>query len=180
MSDYEGTSRIEELLKAILGEEANLEPPQSRIETLLWAILESGGGSSDYATDISLSMDSSTFVVTTQLKNKDGDLIGTAKTIDIPLEATVVGGSYSPLAKTLVLTLVSGQTISIPIGDIISGLQSEITAQNPLSADLVDDTNATHKFVTAAEKAQIATNASDISDIQDTIGDINTVLEEVL
>lgn len=46
MSDYEETSRIEELLKAILGEEANLEPPQSRVETLLWAILESGGGSS--------------------------------------------------------------------------------------------------------------------------------------
>lgn len=38
------TSRIEELLKAILGMEAKLEPPQSRIEVLLWAILESGGG----------------------------------------------------------------------------------------------------------------------------------------
>lgn len=38
------TSRIEELLKAILGVEAKLEPPQSRVETLLWAILESGGG----------------------------------------------------------------------------------------------------------------------------------------
>lgn len=45
------TSRIEELLKAILGMEAKLEPPQSRVETLLWAILESGGGG---ATDYNL------------------------------------------------------------------------------------------------------------------------------
>lgn len=181
--DFKLQSRSEKILAATIDGTEYTEKPKSRIEELLLELkelIEGGGSSSDYATDISLSMDSSTFVVTAQLKNKDGDLIGTAETIDIPLEATVVGGSYNAQAKTLVLRLVSGQTTSIPIGDIISGLQSEITAQNPLSADLVNDTNATHKFVTAAEKAQIATNASDISDIQDTIGDINTVLEEVL
>lgn len=63
---------------------------------------------------------------------------------------------------------------------LLADKQPIINSQNKLSADLVADTNSTHKFVTAAEKAQIATNASDISDIQDTIGDINTVLEEVL
>ena len=96
------------------------------------------------------------------------------------MESTVIGGSYNAQTKSLILTLVSGQSITIPIGDVISGLQAEITAQNPLDADLVSDTTSTHKFVTAAEKAQIATNASDIADIQDTIGNINAVLEEVL
>lgn len=63
---------------------------------------------------------------------------------------------------------------------LLEGKQPIINSQNKLSADLVDDSNTTNKFVTAAEKAQITTNASDISDIQNTIGDINSVLEEVL
>lgn len=232
--DFELQSRDEEILAATIDGTEYTDEPQSRIEYLLLELkelIEGGGSPTDYATDINFSMDSGTFVITAQLKNKDGDPLGTAKTVDIPLEATVVGGSYNAQTKTLILTLVSGQTISIPIGDIISGLQAEITAQNPLDADLVDDSTASHKFVTTAEKAQIATNtsdisslssgkvdkvtgkglstndyttaeknklaglnnyddtevrgliaenASDISDIQDTIGDINTVLEEVL
>lgn len=114
--------------------------------------IEAGGESSDYAADIDFGMNSQTFVVTAQLKNKDGDLIGTPKSVDIPLESTVVNGSYNNATKTLTLTLVSGQSINIPIGDIISGLQAEITAQNPLNADLVDDSTSTNKFVTATEK----------------------------
>ena len=130
-------------------------PPITREEQFLKDIIdaiEAGGSSSDYAVDIDFSMNSQTFVVTAQLKNKDGDLIGTPKSVDIPLESTVVNGSYNNETKTLILTLVSGQSINIPIGDIINGLQAEITTQNPLNADLVDDTNSTHKFVTAAEK----------------------------
>lgn len=130
-------------------------PPITHEEQFLKDIIdaiEAGGSSSDYAVDIDFSMNSQTFVLTAQLKNKDGDLIGTPKSVDIPLESTVVNGSYNNTTKTLTLTLVSGQSINIPIGDIISGLQAEITAQNPLNADLVDDTNSTHKFVTAADK----------------------------
>lgn len=195
-------------------------PPITREEQFLKDIIdaiEAGGSSSDYAVDIDLSMSSQTFVVTAQLKNKDGDLIGTPKSVDIPLESTVVNGSYNNETKTLILTLVSGQSINIPIGDIINGLQAEITAQNPLNADLVDDSNTTNKFVTAAEKRQIATNADAIGNaeskimlitdelngkqdaltfdttptenstnpvtsggIYNVIGNINTVLEEVL
>lgn len=40
--------------------------------------------------------------------------------------------------------------------------------------------NAMNSGIDSTKVAQIATNASDISEIQDTIGDINTVLEEVL
>ena len=134
--------------------------------------------------------------MTSQLRNKDGDLIGTPKSVDIPLESTVVNGSYNNARKTLILTLVSGQSINIPIGDIISGLQAEITVQNPLNADLVDDSNATNKFVTAAEKqtwngkqdtltfdttpTENSTNPVTSGGIYNVIGDINTVLEEVL
>lgn len=176
-------SRSEQILKSIVDGIEYTDKPKSRIEYWLIKLkdaIEGGGSSTDYATSLSLSLNTITYVLTAQLLNKNGDPLGTAQTIDLPLESTVVGGSYNSQAKTLILTLVSGQTINIPIGDIISGLQTEITAQNPLSSDLIDDTNATHKFVTAAEKTQIATNASDIADIQNTIGNINSVLEEVL
>lgn len=169
---FELQSRDEEILASIIDGTEYDEEAQSRIEYLLLelkAAIEAGGSSSDYAVDIDFSMNSQTFVVTAQLRNKDGDLIGTPKSVDIPLESTVVNGSYNNETKTLILTLVSGQSINIPIGDIISGLQAEITAQNPLNADLVDDTNSTHKFVTASEKAQIATNADDIANAESKI-----------
>lgn len=196
---FELQSRDEKILASIIDSTEYDEEAQSRIEYLLLELksaIEAGGSSSDYAVDIDFGMDSQTFVVTAQLKNKDGDLIGTPKSVDIPLESTVVNGSYNNTTKTLTLTLVSGQSINIPIGDIISGLQAEITAQNPLSADLVDDSSSTHKFVTAAEKqtwngkqdaltfdttpTQGSTNPVTSGGIYNVIGNINTVLEEVL
>lgn len=42
--------------------------------------------------------------------------------------------------------------------------QDAITASAPLNADLVDDATATHKFVTAAEKAEIAKVANKAND----------------
>ena len=42
--------------------------------------------------------------------------------------------------------------------------QNAITASAPLDADLVDDATATHKFVTAAEKAEIAKVANKAND----------------
>ena len=170
MADLTPITRKEKYLAKAGGQEVTLPPyPITREEMYLEKIANGGGGSStDYATDINFSMDSGTFVITAQLKNKDGDPLGTAKTVDIPLEATVVGGSYDTQTKSLILTLVSGQAITIPIGDIISGLQAEITAQNPLDADLVSDSTSTNKFVTAAEKTSIGTSAEKLTGIAET------------
>ena len=169
-----------------------------------------------YGASISLSINTTTFVVTATLKDQNGDTLGTAQTIDLPLESVVVNGSYNSATKKVVLTLQNGSTVEFSVADLVAGLQSEITStnkldadlvddststnkfvssaeksawndkqsaitnSNKLSSDLVDDTNSTHKFATAAQLAQIATNASDISDIQTTIGNINSVLEGVL
>lgn len=106
-----------------------------------------------YVASASWSIDSSTYVMTLQLKDQDNNNLGSAQTIDLPLESVVVSGSYDSTNKQIVLTLQNGTTIDIPVADLVSGLQSEITAQDPLSADLVNDTNTTHKFVSAAEKS---------------------------
>ena len=105
-----------------------------------------------YAASLSLTINSSTYVVTGQLKDQDGNNLGTAQTIDLPLESVVVSGSYDSATKEVVLTLQNGSTIRFSVADLVSGLQTEITSANPLDADLVDDSTSTHKFVTAANK----------------------------
>lgn len=102
--------------------------------------------STKYAASLYLSINSSTYVVTAQLKDQDGNDIGNAQTIDLPLESVVVSGSYDSQTKKVVLTLQNGSTIEFSVADLVAGLQSEITAQNPLSADLVVDGNVNKVF----------------------------------
>lgn len=105
-----------------------------------------------YAASLTASINTTTYVMTLTLKDQDGNTLGTAQTIDLPLESVVVNGSYDSTNKKIILTLQSGATVDIPVGDLVAGLQPEITSTNKLSADLVDDTSTTHKFVTAANK----------------------------
>lgn len=105
-----------------------------------------------YGASLALSIDSSTYVVTATLKDQDGNTLGTAQTIDLPLETVVVGGSYDDTTKKVILTLKNGNTIDFSVADLVAGLQTEITSANKLDADLVDDTTSVHKFVTAADK----------------------------
>ena len=117
-----------------------------------------------YAAALSLSINSTTYVVTAQLKDQDGNNLGTAGTIDLPLESVVVSGEYDSVNKKIILTLQDGTTIDIPVADLVAGLQSEITSTNKLDADLVDDSTSANKFVTSAEKTKIS-NAATTSDL---------------
>ena len=108
--------------------------------------------STKYAASMTLSINSTTYVVTAQLKDQDGNNLGTAQTIDLPLESVVVNGEYDSVHKKIVLTLQNGTTIEFSVADLVSGLQSEITSSNKLDADLVDDSTSTNKFVTASDK----------------------------
>ena len=116
--------------------------------------------------NFTLSIDPTTFVMTATLKDKNGRALST-QTVDLPLESVVVGGRYDSETREVVLTLENGSVVRFSVADLVSGLQSEITENNKLSSDLVDDTNSVNKFVTAEEKTQIATNENDISDIKD-------------
>lgn len=107
--------------------------------------------STKYAANLSLTINSSTFVVTGQLKDQDGNNLGSAQTIDLPLESVVVSGSYDSATKEVVLVLESGSEIRFSVADLVSGLQTEITVSNPLDADLVDDSTSTNKFVTSSD-----------------------------
>lgn len=100
---------------------------------------------------IDLEINGTTYVITLSLKDIDGNVIST-DTIDLPLESVVVGGNYDSVNQKIVLTLQNGNTVDIPVGALVSGLQTEITSQNKLASDLVDDSNSGNKFVTTSEK----------------------------
>lgn len=112
----------------------------------LFALIDETGNKID------LSINSTTYVVTLKLKDKNNNVLSTG-TIDLPLESVVVSGAYDSTNKKVVLTLQNGSTIEFSVADLISGLQSEITVNNKLDADLVDDTNSTNKFTNATEKS---------------------------
>lgn len=121
-------SNAENILRAALGEAVEYDNPNSPVEYYLVKLkeaIEGGGSSSDYATDLLLSIDSSTYVLTAQLLNKDGDPLGDAQTIDLPLESMVVGGSYNSTTKKVILTLKNGQTVEFSIADLVNGLVAD-------------------------------------------------------
>lgn len=122
--------------------------------TRLLPIPVSTGPSGSYATSISVTMDEN-YVLSVQLIDQDGNPLGSEQTVDLPLESVVVGGSYDSDNQQLILTLDNGNTIEIPISGLISGLQAEITSQNPLSADLLAD-GQTNKVFTATEQTKLS------------------------
>ena len=86
-----------------------------------------------------LEIDSSTYVITLKLKAIDGTLLST-NTIDLPLESVVVNGSYDADTKTIVLTLQNGNTVSIPVGDLVDGLASQTALNAEEAARVSADT----------------------------------------
>jgi hypothetical protein len=121
--------------------------------------------STKYGAAFVASLNTTDYKLTMTLKDQDGNTLGTAQTIDFPIESVVVGGSYDSTNKKIVLTLQNGNTIDVPVGDLIAGLQSEITSTNKLDADLVDDSTSTNKFVTAANKTTWNNKQDAISDL---------------
>lgn len=149
-------SRNEEILQSIVDETTYNKNPQSREEVLLLEIkdlIEQGGGTSDVQ-GLILTMNSSTYVITAYLIDGEGQQVGDAQTIDIPLEATIIDASYNNSTKTITFTLTSGAYLTVPIGDIIYGLQPLIDAQHKLSASLVDDSQGRVRFLWVGTTAQ--------------------------
>ena len=148
----------EETVDEILIDINSLEEDITDIETNMSQLSKI----TETASQIALNISSSDYKMSATLKDKNGNIIYTSNVIDLPLESMVVSGRYDNTTKKLILTLQNGNIIEISVADLISGLQEEITINNKLSSDLVDDTNKTNKFVTSAEKTTW-NNKSDFS-----------------
>lgn len=80
--------------------------------------------SADYGASFELSLDSSTYEITAVLKDQNGNTLGQAQTIDLPLESVVVDGEYDSNTQSIILELENGNTITIPVSGLVSGLES--------------------------------------------------------
>lgn len=130
-----------------------------------------------YTVALSFSYNSNDYSLTVQLKDQNGDNIGSAGSVTLPLSNMVIDGSYDSNTKSLVLEQLDGTTESISLVGLISGLQPEITSTNKLSADLVDDSNTTNKFVTSGDisnwnSKQDALNSAQLSAVNSGIDSV--------
>jgi len=69
--------------------------------------------------DLGLSIDTSTYVMTLQLKDKNGAVLS-SKTIDFPIESMVVNATYS--SGIITLTLQNGTTLDVDVSALVNGL----------------------------------------------------------
>ena len=103
---------------------------------------------SNFAHTISFVYDSTNYTLKAVIYDKNGNSLYETATIDLPIESMVVGAEYDEETKKIILTLQNGQTIEFSVADLVAGLQPEITVDNKLESDLVDDSGQFHKFVT--------------------------------
>ena len=74
-----------------------------------------------------LSLDPQTYELSIQAKDVNGTNIGTAQTVDLPIETMVVSGSYDDATQSITLTLQNGQTITFSVAGLVAGLQTQLT-----------------------------------------------------
>jgi hypothetical protein len=142
-------------ITAIQKNGADITPVGGTVDIIVPTTAEDVGALPDttkYAAALSLTIDSSTFVVTGQLKDQNGDNLGTAQTIDLPLESVVVGGSYDNITKKVVLMLQNGNTVEFSVADLVAGLQSELSETNKLNPTYIEY-DSSHRAVSDSEKA---------------------------
>ena len=113
-----------------------------------------------YGATLSLTMNTSTYVVTAQLKDQAGNNLGTAQTIDLPLESVVVDGEYDATNKKVILTLKDGGTIGFSVADLVSGLVQD--TRKVAGIDLKDDITTT-ELSTALNLSQYANKVTSVN-----------------
>lgn len=139
--------------------------------------------------DLGLTLNSSTYEMTLELKNKAGTVLST-RTIDFPIESMVVNATYTE--GVITLTLQNGTTLDVDISAIVGGLvndsftiagidmKDDITEEELKTAlgvpsslsELSEDT--THRTVTDEEKSswnakQEALSSTQLSNINNSV-----------
>ena len=108
--------------------------------------------STGVGTTIDLSVDTTNYKITAQLKNSSGTVLSSDE-VDLPLESVVVSGKYDSTNKKVVLTLQNGSTISFSVADLVSGLVNQ---------SALDTTNANVTNLTT----RVSTNETNITNLQ--------------
>ena len=123
-----------------------------------------------------LSIDSSTYVISLQAKNINGDNLGSAQIIDLPLESVVISGSYDSESKKIILTLKNGSQIEFSVADLINGLQPEITGA---ATSITEDNLTVSKALVSDESGKVAASAVTATELSQLSGVTSNVQEQL-
>jgi hypothetical protein len=77
-------------------------------------------------------------ILTFALLNKEGGLLS-IKTVDLPLESLIISGEYDAESKDIILRLQSGDTISVPVDELVDGLISTSEKGQPNGVASLDE-----------------------------------------
>lgn len=195
MADNFNPSREEKILRSIIDNTEYTGEHPSRIENLLLELGSVLNSKADLDQDglvptsqlppqvfehmVEVQDDTARYTLTPEdVQNGDYVYVDSSQIMYFVIDDTKLDreAGYKPVSAGIAAKAVGDKNGN----DIAETYQTLISSTHKLSADLVDDSNATNKFATAEQLSQIATNANDISSIQQTIGNINSVLEEVL
>lgn len=98
---------------------------------------------------LSVSIDSN-YLMTITLKDKNNNILSTAS-VDFPIESAIINATYNNATKEITFTLQNGNTLVVPIGDIISGLAS----QSDLEALANRVETIENDYLTSADKTEL-------------------------
>lgn len=116
--------------------------------------LETGVG-----TTIGLTINQSTFVMKFALKNSEGTVLSEEE-VDLPIESMIINAEYAADSKSLILTLQSGSTVTVPLSALINGLVNE--SRKVAGIDLKDDITVP-ELESALEVDKLKTNVDKIA-----------------
>ena len=105
---------------------------------------------------LSISIDSN-YIMTITLKDKNNNILSSAS-VDFPIESAIVNASYNNSTKEITFTLQNGNTLVVPIGDIISGLAS----QSDLEALANRVQTIENDYLTSADKTELQQSITDL------------------
>ena len=114
-----------------------------------------------YGHSLTMTIDSTTYVVTLSLLDAGGTALST-QTIDLPLESVVVSGSYDADTKEVVLTLQGGTEVRFSVADLVDGLASQSALDGETQARQQADT-ALGQRIDDLNASEIALSVPNIS-----------------
>lgn len=104
-----------------------------------------------------LSLDPQTYELSIQAKDINGTNIGTAQTVDLPIETMVVSGSYDDATQSITLTLQNGQTITFSVAGLVAGLQTQLTFDSTPTNDSTNPVTSGGVYSALANKQNTLT-----------------------
>ena len=116
--------------------------------------------------NVAISIDPNTYVMTLSLKNTSGEVLSTA-TVDLPLESMILGGSYADGVLSLRIKNTDGHVddnvINIDISDLIDGLVNISTFNSgvaTLNARIDGTNNNLQAFIDEVDLSKIYAHAA--------------------